>query len=480
MTSDTIHGELAREAAPLRSADDRTFLNWTAVALALAALVLGFFALGRVGGGGGGGGGESTAGGGEASVVEIDLGALKLVPQHIMAPPGEVTLRITNVDEQVHNLSVLGSKSRDLQPGETADLELGELGVGVYPMSCQLPGHNEAGMNGNLHIVAGATAGPYASGDGAGSTDSNQTADHLHGYNSAEEMQAAMDARALRFVEEAKGEFGGQPMEFTMAADGYKEFNVTAMLADWEVEPGKIVEASTYNGTVPAPEIHVEVGDKVRVNFTNELPAPTLIHWHGIRVPNAMDGVPPFTQPAVMPGASFVYEFEALEPAVGIYHSHNGANQVLDGLFGAFTIGEMPTPPQLLEQGYPEAPDQKINMVLNDAGVIGLSLNGKSFPATQPYTAKVGETVLVNYYNEGLQSHPMHMHQPLGWIIAKDGKPLLTPIPGDTINIAPGERYTVLYKMDDPGVWAWHCHILTHAERDDGMFGMVTAFIVEE
>jgi FtsP/CotA-like multicopper oxidase with cupredoxin domain len=119
-------------------------------------------------------------------------------------------------------------------------------------------------------------------------------------------------------------------------------------------------------------------------------------------------------------------------------------------------------------------------MVLNDAGAIGLSLNGKSFPATQHYTGKVGDTVMVNYYNEGLLAHPMHLHQPVGWIIAKDGKELLVPIPGDTINIAPGERYTVLYKLTDPGVWAWHCHILTHAEGEDGMFGMVTAFIVEE
>jgi manganese oxidase len=478
---------VTREAG-IRTSDDRTFLNWTAVALALGALVVGFFALGRVGGDDGGGGGG--AGGTVAeSVIEIDLGALEFVPQHIMAPPGNVTLRITNVDSQVHNLATLGSAVRDLQPGETADLQLGELGVGVYPMSCQIPGHNEAGMNGNLHVIAGATAGPYTAagigGDGVAATAADGEAassaiDHFHGYNSAEEMQVAMDERALRFVEEAKGTFGGRLMEFTESADGYKVFEVTAQLAEWEVEPGKVVEAWTYNGTVPAPEIHVEVGDKVRVVLKNELPTGTVIHWHGIRVPNAMDGVPPFTQPAVMPGETFTYEFEALEPAVGIYHSHNGANQVLDGLFGAFTIGEMATPQELIDLGFKTTPDQKINMVLNDAGVIGLTLNGKGFPATEPYTAKVGDTVLVNYYNEGLQAHPMHLHQPMGWIIAKDGKELLQPIPGDTINIAPGERYTVLYQMTDPGVWAWHCHILTHAERDDGMFGMVTAFIVEE
>jgi FtsP/CotA-like multicopper oxidase with cupredoxin domain len=88
--------------------------------------------------------------------------------------------------------------------------------------------------------------------------------------------------------------------------------------------------------------------------------------------------------------------------------------------------------------------------------------------------------MLVNYYNEGLMGHPMHLHQPVGWIIAKDGMPLLTPQPADTTWVSPGERYTVLYKPDTPGVWAWHCHILTHAEASQGMFGMVTALIVEK
>ncbi len=396
-----------------------------------------------------------------------------------MAPPGHIILRVTNIDAQAHNLNVNGDKTKpDIASGETVELDLGELGVGVYPMLCEIPGHGDAGMKGNLHVIANATPGAYT-GEVDASTGATGSVDHFHGYADWQEMQTAMDSRALRFVQEEKSEFGGKLLEYTTAADGYKVFDVTAKIADWEVEPGKIVQAYTYNGTVPAPEIHVEVGDMVRVVLHNELPVATVIHWHGIRVPNAMDGVPPFTQDAVVPGATFTYEFEALEPAVGIYHSHNGASQVLDGLFGAFTIGQMPTPPELLDKGFKATPDHSVNMVLNDAGVIGLSLNGKSFPATEAYTGKVGETMMVNYYNEGLVSHPMHLHQPVGWIIAKDGQPLLLPIPGDTINIAPGERFTVLYKLTDPGVWAWHCHILTHAERDDGMFGMVTALIVE-
>src|SRR4029453_14275668 len=181
------------------------------------------------------------------------------------------------------------------------------------------------------------TADDAISGDtsasGTDTSTGSSAMDFFHGFGSAEEMQASMDARAMRFVEEQKGEFGGQRMDYTTTADGYKQFDVTAKIVDWEVEPGKVVQAWTYNGTVPAPEIPVEVGDKVRVVLHNELPVGTVIHWHGIRVPNAMDGVPPFTQPAVMPGESFTYEFEAMEPAVGIYHSHNGATQVLAGLF---------------------------------------------------------------------------------------------------------------------------------------------------
>lgn len=118
-------------------------------------------------------------------------------------------------------------------------------------------------------------------------------------------------------------------------------------------------------------------------------------------------------------------------------------------------------------------------MVLNDAGVIGLSLNGKSFPATAPVVAEQGEWVVVHYMNEGLQSHPMHLHGLPQLVIAKDGFPVPAPYLADTVNVAPGERYTVLVHATDPGVWAWHCHILNHAESENGMFGMVTTFIVQ-
>jgi FtsP/CotA-like multicopper oxidase with cupredoxin domain len=124
------------------------------------------------------------------------------------------------------------------------------------------------------------------------------------------------------------------------------------------------------------------------------------------------------------------------------------------------------------------AAEQEVVMVLNDAGTIGLSLNGKSFPATSPYQMKVGESMVVHYFNEGNMTHPMHLHQPSGLVIAHDGKVLEAPFWADTISVAPGERWTVVYTAQDRGVWAWHCHILTHAETPTGMRYMVTALIV--
>ena len=117
-------------------------------------------------------------------------------------------------------------------------------------------------------------------------------------------------------------------------------------------------------------------------------------------------------------------------------------------------------------------------MMLNDTGTIGFSLNGKSFPATAPYTATLGEWIEVHYMNEGVSAHPMHLHGLPQLVIAKDGYALAQPYTADTVMVGPGERFTVLVQATAPGTWAWHCHILPHAEREDGMFGMVTALVV--
>jgi len=406
-----------------------------------------------------------------ATVVDVSLKEFSMSPMMPTVPPGDVTIRVTNNGTIVHNFAIPDRSltTGDLQPGESKTVTVKNATEGDLAFICTIPAHADSGMKGMLMVQAGASASGT---DGSSATETTVMTN--------EQMDASMAERALRFVNEKKGTFGGTPLAPKVLADGTKEFDLTAKIVDWEVEPGKVVKAWTYNGMVPGPELKVDVGDKVRIVLKNDLPESTSLHMHGVRVPNSMDGVDPYTQDPILPGGSFTYEFTALEPAVGMYHSHHDAQtQVPNGLAGAFLIGDMPIPDSLKDKGITKV-DKSVNMVLNDSGTIGLSLNGKSFPATEPYAMKVGETMLVNYYNEGLMTHPMHMHQPTGWIIAKDGVPLAAPQPSDTIAVAPGERYTVLYHFTDPGVWAWHCHILNHAEGPTGMFGMVTAVIVSE
>jgi FtsP/CotA-like multicopper oxidase with cupredoxin domain len=297
------------------------------------------------------------------------------------------------------------------------------------------------------------------------------------------QMDKDMAASFKAFPAKTKGE-GNQLLEPTVLPDGTKQFELTAEIAKWEVEPGKTVDAWTYNGTVPAPMIKVNVGDKIKVLFHNKLPINQDIHWHGIEVPFAMDGVAYVTQDPVAPGGDYVYEFTVDRPYQGMYHPHlHGQLTVPNGMFGVFQVGDTPIAKGVTVGGTQIPADVKpvvdIPMVLNDAGVIGLSLNGKSFPATAPIVVKEGDWVAVTYFNEGLLAHPMHLHQFPQLVTAEDGFPLDQPYWVDTLMVAPGQRYTVMFQADKKGTWVYHCHILTHAERETGMFGMVTAIVVQ-
>ena len=407
------------------------------------------------------------------TVAQVTLGEWSITGD-LTIPPGPVVFEIHNAGTVTHNLEIDGiGVSPDLSSGETISWDVGEVGEGAYEIICAIVGHKEAGMRGTLAVAAGATVGEEAAGGG-----------HGHGEDMDwGTLDEAMMQSIMAFPQATEGQ--GNALLEPEIIDGVKVYELTTEITPWEVEAGRFVDAWTYNGIVPGPMMKVDVGDTVRVILHNELPAGTDIHWHGIRTPNDMDGVAPLTQPLVLPGETFVYEFVAERPAVGMYHAHtHGQMAVPNGLFGVLIIGDVPIPTgQTI--GNIALPDeieiaQEIPMVLNDAGVIGFSLNGKSFPATEPYVVNTGDWLMVHYYNEGLQSHPMHQHQFPQLIIAKDGIPLDHPYWADTINVAPGERYTVILHADDPGVWVWHCHILNHVEREEGMFGMVTALIVQD
>ncbi len=386
-----------------------------------------------------------------------------------------MTLNIVNGGAIEHNLAVreLGIQSNNLMSRAVDTLALGELEPGTYELYCTISGHAESGMKAELVI---------------GEADSFQPADlgGDHAEMSPEQMDQMMIDSMNAYLDpelSATEGIGNPILEPTILDDGTKLFELTAAITKWEVSPGEFVDAWTYNGVVPGPQIKVDVGDKVQVQLTNNTPLGTDIHWHGIHTPNDQDGVSPFTQEPILNGETYTYEFVADEPAIGMYHAHlHSQTSVINGMFAAFTIGEAPVPYGETISGVtiPDEIDFAVDqpMVLNDAGVIGLTLNGKSFPATEKLVMDEGDWGHITYYNEGLTAHPMHLHQFPQLVYAKDGIPLDSPYWADTINVAPGERYSVIFNASDAGAWVYHCHILTHVERAEGMFGMVMAVIV--
>jgi manganese oxidase len=389
------------------------------------------------------------------------------------------TLTVRNNGTMVHNLAVRGEDlvSEDLDPGASSELDISELEPGTYELYCTIPGHTEAGMSAQLTIGGGGAESAAAGAAATGHADHTPTA-----AEGAAQDQAMIES-IMAFPAETEG-LGNQPLAPAVLPDGTKRFELTASVIDWEVRPGEIVQAWAYNGMVPGPRIDLDVGDEVEVEITNDLPIGTDIHWHGIDVPNDQDGVSPITQDLVTSGTSYTYRFTVTEPAIGMYHAHAHAHEsVPNGLFGTMYVGDVPSPAGETVSGIEVPADleiaQDLPMVLNDAGVIGLSLDGKSFPATKPIVAEAGDWLRLTYFNEGLQVHPMHLHGFEQIVVAKDGEPLDHPYAADTILVAPGERYTVLFNPTVPGTWVWHCHILNHVESADGMFGMVTALVVQ-
>lgn len=420
------------------------FLGVAAVLIATVALI----SSGK--GTDGGGASEPAKGPSLAKTLEIELGDLFIRPDSLAVEPGtDVTLMVTNKGGIPHDLSVKGGvKTALINPGDHATLKLGKVN-GRVELLCSVPGHADAGMRAAIAVTPGSAPAAVAH------------------KMTAEEMDKSYLDGVKAFPAKTKGQ-GNVDLQ-PVVQNGVKVFDLTADEIDWEVAPGEVRKGMAYNGMVPGPVIRANVGDRVKIVLHNKLEESTAMHFHGLLVPNAQDGVPGVTQPLVKPGETYTYEFTVRNSGSHMYHSHmNGATQIPAGLFGAFVVAG-PNEPKV---------DQDQLMVLND-GPLGYTINGKGFPATAPIVAKKGERIRVRYMNEGLQIHPMHLHGMVQTVIAKDGNPLPQPYLADTVLVAPGERIDVIVEATEVGVWAYHCHILTHAETESGMFGMVTVMIVQ-
>jgi FtsP/CotA-like multicopper oxidase with cupredoxin domain len=270
---------------------------------------------------------------------------------------------------------------------------------------------------------------------------------------------------------------------FSKVPKSVKEFRLYASKARVNLGVGPEFTAWTFNGRIPGPEIRVREGETIRVVLKNYLPEGTTIHWHGVPVPNAMDGVPWVTQNPVMPGESFVYEFEARPAGSYIYHSHVDY-QLDQGLYGALIIE--PSNPR-------EAYDREYTLTLEDwvtrdgGGVAtvrrrppmgmmggmmrrrmvfgqgegpllepyydGYAVNGKAYPAVTPLEVNRGDRVKLRLLNPSSATiYDLSLAGHVLTITHVDGNPIV-PVETDVLRIGMGERYDVQFVASNPGNW---------------------------
>ncbi len=268
-------------------------------------------------------------------------------------------------------------------------------------------------------------------------------------------------------------------MPFSVADDGAKVFELVAepvqqsFTSDFNSK--RPITVWGYNGKMPGPTIEVTEGDLVRVNFKNNLPEPTTVHWHGLELPNAMDGASGHTQPPIPPGGTFVYEFRVKQNGTFMYHSgHNQGYQVGMGL-GGFFIAHPKT-------DYAPKVDVDYTMMLqmwkvapggaepDTTAMEGdyFTINGKSAPSTLPLEVKLGQRVRIRIANLSMMSHPVHLHGHTFMVTGTDGGriPDSAQWPAATVSVGGGETRTIEFVANAPGTWMLHCHFLHHIMND--------------
>ena len=253
---------------------------------------------------------------------------------------------------------------------------------------------------------------------------------------------------------------------------GVKQYHLTAEAVDHEFAPGCRAKCWGYNGTTPGPTIEAFEGDRVRILVTNNLPEPTSIHWHGILLPNGMDGVSGLNQPAIGPGETWAYEFTLRQHGTHMYHPH--ADEMTQMAFGM--MGMLIVHPRNVEQ---PAVDRDFAFMLHnwalhpgtyrpDPSIMTefnlWTFNSKVYPATDPLVVRLGERVRFRIGNLSMYNHPIHLHGHRFWVTGSDGGrwPRSAWRPEVTEIIGVGQVRDIEFVADNPGDWALHCHMSHH------------------
>jgi FtsP/CotA-like multicopper oxidase with cupredoxin domain len=233
-----------------------------------------------------------------------------------------------------------------------------------------------------------------------------------------------------------------------------------------------IVNCWGYNGMTPGPTIEAVEGDRVRLIVTNRLPERTSVHWHGMLLPNGMDGVSGLTQPHMEPGETYVYEFTLRQHGTLMYHPHSDEmTQMAMGMMGFFIIhpkeGENPRIDRdfaiMLHEWFvpPGAFTPNPNVML-DFNLF--TFNSRVWPGTAPLVAKTGDRVRVRLGNLSMDNHPIHLHGYRFEMTGTDGGkiPAAARWRETTVDVPPGTTRDVELVADAPGDWIFHCHKSHH------------------
>ncbi|MES1204464.1 MAG: copper oxidase [Pseudomonadota bacterium] len=260
--------------------------------------------------------------------------------------------------------------------------------------------------------------------------------------------------------------------------DGVKVFHMVAEEVDHEIAPGLIVKCWGYNGRVHGPVIEAVEFDRVRIYVTNRLQTPTTVHWHGILLPNGMDGVGGLTQKAIQRGETFKYEFTLRQSGTGMYHSHHDEmTQIALGLTGLFVIHprrarrsvDRDFAIMLHEWRIDPGAKRPNPNEMTDFNV--LTMNARAFPGTAPLVVRTGQRVRVRIGNlSPMDHHPIHLHGYQFRITETDGGEIAESAqwPETTVLVPTGSTRTVEFVADEPGDWAMHCHMTHHVMNQMG------------
>ncbi len=262
--------------------------------------------------------------------------------------------------------------------------------------------------------------------------------------------------------------------------NGVKVYHLVAEeVPGHEFAPGLKADCWGFNGNVHGPTIEAVEGDRVRIDVTNRLPAATSIHWHGLLLPNGMDGVGGLTQKVIRPGETYRYEFTLRQHGTHMYHSHHDEmTQMALGMIGHFVIHpRAPKGPR---------PDRDFAIMLSEWKIVPgtsrpdpnemtdfnvLTMNAKAFPGTAPLVAKLGDRVRIRLANLGaMDHHPIHLHGYQFKITETEGGQVAESAqqPGTTALVQVGSSKTIDFIADEPGDWAMHCHMTHHVMNQMG------------